>query len=281
MSHLLHKESRFRPNQKRKLIIIAYTIYLCKYIWLAMRSHRRARICTDALAFAFTRPRPHSHSHARTRARTRTPVPALAPTRPCPRSHPHARARARIHTPVPALAPTCPCPHLHPRTPVPMPAHPRPCSHTSTRTCTPAHALALAPLTPSPSPSYSHRPPPPPTPPHARACTPHPHTHTHPCYLRSHLHLITPLKNYRRKKRERKRRTHNVWHAENAPHRDCAAMTRISSRVEGGQQASRAKVTATVRAPGFPGHACGKRFPSRARAPSLRSRGADGPIPEA
>jgi hypothetical protein len=186
----------------------------------------------------------------------------LAPAR----SHLYRRARIRIHTPAPALALARPYPCSHP--------HAR---RARTHTPVPVPALASTCLCPR---SHPHA--------RARACT-----HTPACSRLYPTSTYTPMlpalasasnhtiKNYRRKKRERKRRTHNVWHAENAPHRDCAAMTRISSRVEGGQQASRAKVTATVRAPGFPGHACGKRFPSRARAPSLRSRGADGPIPEA
>jgi len=141
MSHLLHKESRFRINQKKKLIIIAiYTIYLCKYICLTLlapaRSHlyRRAhiRIQTPAPALApagpcpclHSHPHPHSHSHAGacTRTHTRTPVPTHAPVPalaarlfPCPHTHAHARTPARSHL------------HLHActRTGTPVLSHPR------------------------------------------------------------------------------------------------------------------------------------------------------------
>jgi hypothetical protein len=134
MSHLLHKESRFRINQKKKLIIIAiYTIYLCKYICLTLLAPAR------------------SHLYRRAHIRIQMPAPALAPAGPCPclhphpHSHSHAGACARTHTrtPVPTLAPTHPYPRSphtcsHARTPTPMLAHP----HARTRTCTPAHALA-------------------------------------------------------------------------------------------------------------------------------------------
>jgi len=145
MSHLLHKESRFRINQKKKLIIIAiYTIYLCKYICLTLLAPAR------------------SHLYRRAHIRIQTPAPAPAPAlalalaRRCLRSHPHPHtcAHARTHTPVPALAARLfPCPHTHAHAHTPARSHPHlhACTHTGTPVLSHlAFAFASAP-TPTPA----------------------------------------------------------------------------------------------------------------------------------